>query len=470
VKTEDLIVEVRDKTLARVGVIRPEELDLEVREVFNNVGSWKITLASEHPLAPVLRTPGSGLIVSTIQDVLISGPTISSSYKVSADDPTGAIAFEGVSDDIVLADRLAFPDPANLNPTGQTKSHDIRTGKVETIIHGFVNANAGPSAPVSRRVPYLIMGTNGARGATVTKSARFTALGELIGEIAANTRIGFRVVQRDANLVFETREILDRSGDVRLDVRNGSLESSTVAIGPPGATQVIVAGDGEGTDRQFYQATTTEATAAEVAWGRRIERFVDQRQTDDQNEYIEKAAEVLEDEGRTLIAVQAVPGDDNQMVYGIDWTNGDLVTVLVENQETTAIVTGFVVKSNSNGTMLGAFIGDPSGFDIGQALNKRIVGLESRVDYLERSDIYGVPQTVSGTSTTTVVASVGKKVDITFGQTFRTIPAVVACLSTNNPTATVQVTVNNITVTGFELWFFSTQSQSLTATWFAHAA
>jgi hypothetical protein len=64
VRLQDITVEVRDKALARRGIIRPEELVLELTDNFNNLGSWKLSLASEHPLCDTLRTPGSGIIVT----------------------------------------------------------------------------------------------------------------------------------------------------------------------------------------------------------------------------------------------------------------------------------------------------------------------------------------------------------------------------------------------------------------------
>src|ERR1044072_9035214 len=102
-RLSDLTVEVRDKSLARVGAIRPEELILELADEFNNVGTWKLTLAIEHPLASVLRTPGAGIIVTGPTDVLMSGPMTKSEYASTPEDPGGSTVFEGVSDTCILA-------------------------------------------------------------------------------------------------------------------------------------------------------------------------------------------------------------------------------------------------------------------------------------------------------------------------------------------------------------------------------
>lgn len=382
----DLTVEVRDKSLTRVGVIRPEELILTLEDQFNNIGSWTLTLAAEHPLADVLRTPGSGIIVTGPTDVLMSGPMTTPMFDARADDPVGTVTITGVSDTIVLADSLAFPQPSNVNPTTQTQSHDVRSGSAETVMHGYVNANVGPSAPAARRKTGLIMGANLGRGPIVKKSARFQVLGNLLDDIAIMASLGFRVVQRGTNLVFETYAIADRSAYIRLDVQSSTLASSKYALSPPGATQVIVAGQGELVDRQFYAATSTEATAAEVEWGRRIERFVDQRQTADSDEHIQKAKEVLADEGFTGVHVQAVPTDDTTMRFGTDWYMGDMVSIVVDDFEARSIVTGYVLKADSNGVVNGVTLGDPAQFQTGVQSAHRLTDVERRVSYLEASE------------------------------------------------------------------------------------
>lgn len=382
----DLTVEVRDKSLARRGIIRPEEMILGLEDQHNNIGSWSLTLAAEHPLASVLRTPGSGIIVTGPSDVLMSGPMVTPMHDARASDPAGTITFEGVSDTIILADMLAYPDPTNVDPTTQAKSHDVRTGAAETVMHAYVNANIGPAAPAARRKAGLTMGADGARGATVKKSARFQVLGNLLDDIAIMSDLGFRIVQRGTNLVFETRPVTDRSAYIRLDVLSGTLASTKYALSPPGVTQVIVAGQGELTERQFYAATTTEATAAESEWGRRIERFVDQRQTDDSTEHKQKADEVLAKDGWTGVHIQAVPADDSTMRYGVDWGMGDMVTVVIDDTEARSIVNGVRLRADEGGVRLGVLLGDPKQFETGANTDHRLTDVERRVGYLERSE------------------------------------------------------------------------------------
>jgi hypothetical protein len=385
VKLRDLTVEVRDKTLKRVGAIRPEELVLELEDQFNNVGTWKLTLAVEHPLATALRTPGSGVVITGPTDILMSGPTTKSEFAATPEDPGGSVVFEGVSDTCVLSDYLAFPQPSNINPTTQTLSHDIRTGPAETLLHAYVNANIGPSAPTGRRKTSLIMGTNLARGTSMTKKARFPVLGNLLTEIAVVDGLGFRVVQRDANLVFETYQITNRASIIRLDVMNNTLAGQRVAITPPAATHVIVAGQGEQVDRTFRDVTTTESLAAEADWGRRIEVFQDQRDQSEDAELDQSGLETLADKGFTAVAVQAVPMEDSAMTFGVDWGLGDVVSVVVNDQELVSTVTGMILKATSEGFKIGVELGDATGFNAEAAYAQRVQNTESRVSQLERN-------------------------------------------------------------------------------------
>lgn len=383
-RLEDITVEVRDKQLSRVGVIRPEELRLELTENFNNVGDWKVQLRIENSLCDALRKPGAGLIITGPNDILMSGPMVKSEFASTPEDPGGSVTFEGVSDTIALADALAFPDPTNSNGASQTKAHDVRQGSAEDVMHSFVMANIGPTAPSDRRRAHLIDGASGGRGPNVIKSARFPVLGNLLAELALLGNLGFRVVQRGSSLVFETYAITDRTATIRLDVANGTLAGQRVAITPPGVTRAIVAGQGELVKRQFLQVQTPESVAAEADWGRRIERFVDQRQTDKWEELQQAGDEAMEDSGFTAINVQAVPMEDSAMRFGREWGLGDKVSVVVDGQELKSNATGMVLRADNDGFRVGALLGDPTGFNTDAAMAKRVTSTEARVSQLER--------------------------------------------------------------------------------------
>ena len=331
-RLSDITVEVRDRNLARIGVIRHEDLDITVEDYHNNVGNWKLNLAAEHPMASVLRERGSGIIVTGPSYTLFSGPRTGYEFKATPEDPRGSIEFTGVSDDVILSDYLAFPQPSNPNPTTQTAVNDKRTGPVETLMHGYVKDNLGPDAPVARRKANFLMGTNDARGETVTKTARFKQIGTLLTELAGKT-FGFRVIQRDDKLKFETFLVDDRSPEIRFDARNGTLAGSRQKVDAPTATRVLVAGENEGTKRRFVEVTNSQTATNEAEYGRRIERFLDQRQAEEDDELTKAGKEVMEEEGEESVVAQAVPAEDSTMKYGVDWRLGDKVAVVIDNDD-----------------------------------------------------------------------------------------------------------------------------------------
>ncbi|AFV51341.1 minor tail protein [Streptomyces phage phiCAM] len=319
----------------------------------------------------------------------MSGPTAKHEFAATPEDPGGSVVFEGISDTCVLSDMLAFPDPTNVNPTTQTLSHDVRTGPAETLLHAYVNANLGPGAPAARRKAGLIMGANLARGTVMTKKARFPVLGNLLTDIAVVDGLGFRVVQRDANLVFETYQITNRASYIRLDVMNNTLAGQRVAISPPAATHVIVAGQGEQVDRTFRDVTTAESLAAEADWGRRIEVFQDQRDQSEDAELDQSGLETLAEKGFTAVAVQAVPMEDTTMTFGTDWGLGDVVSVVVNDQELVSTVTGMILKATDEGFKIGVELGDATGFNAAAAYAQRVTNTETRLSQLERNSSGG---------------------------------------------------------------------------------
>ena len=112
-RVSDLIVEVRDKTLARLGQIPPAALNLTKCTARDSaVGEWSLTIAADHPMAEPLRTPGAGIIVTLASgEVFLSGPMTKATTDTTYSDMAGILTVEGVSDEIVLWDALAWPSP-----------------------------------------------------------------------------------------------------------------------------------------------------------------------------------------------------------------------------------------------------------------------------------------------------------------------------------------------------------------------
>jgi len=354
VRIDDLTVEVRNKQLKRVGRLLGNDLvgsEFVLRH--NEVGTWSVSLHSTSPMADLLRTPGFGLIVTGPNGVIMSGPTASTQLAQTEDDPDGTWTITGFDDSIILADRLAYPEPSNADVTTQAVARDVRDDVAETVIKQYVDANLVSGLAV-RKVAGLSVEADEGRGAEVYGVARFVSLQELLNGLAQTGGLGYRIEQLATGLVFEVYEPVDRSALVRLDIDNGRLSSADYQVEAPVVTRAIVAGAGEEEDRLFFEGTLTQSTDAETLWGRRIERVVDARSTQAAEEFQQEAAEELIDDGKTRVALTVTPTDSVTMLYGDDWGLGDTITVTVGSTIATAVVYSVALSVQSDGVYLAA--------------------------------------------------------------------------------------------------------------------
>ncbi len=386
-KVQDLTVEVRNGSYQRVGQLLPADLiGLTVVMRYNNVGSWNITLPSDHRLVDELRAAGAGIIVAVEGEVIFSGYTTQAVLQQSKDNPLGDWSIQGVDDSVILAERLAYPLPSEANVTLQTTANDIRTGVAETVIKGYVYDNISAFAGTIRAIDNLDVEIDLARGEQVTGNARFTNLQELIYGLAQTGKLGFTIKQIGSSLVFQVFEPLDRSLNVRMDVDNGKLTSTEYSYGQPKLTRVIVGGGGEGENRVFYEGSTPESVQAENVWARRVEKFIDSRGSEGTIELEQSAAEALVDEGKTIVNLSVTPADDQTMRFGYDWYLGDKVTVVVGLVETTSVVTEVGLSVSADGVRIGATVGTPVAVDFESKLISAQQDASTRIGNLERNE------------------------------------------------------------------------------------
>lgn len=299
---------------------------------FNKPGSWAVK-CPDSEAARLLTEPGRGLVVirgdAGDETTLISGPM----WKVAEEweDDTLSFVISGFSDDIALWDRLVFPcAPTSLSgfvlfPDAAT---DQRRGAAETVMHAYVVANC---LDPTRNVPGMqdiTLGEDLGRGADVVESARFATLGDLLASIGIHGGgLGFQVAAEFvgteiAPLIFNVYEPVDRTDEQVFSVETGNIESYKASYQAPTATRVITAGAFEGTLRRFGVASD-DALAAK--WGRHVEAFVDQRQTDDVVELYQKAQETLSDKGEK-VEFSFRPIDVPNRTFGKHYGLGDRVT------------------------------------------------------------------------------------------------------------------------------------------------
>jgi hypothetical protein len=382
----DLTVEIRDASLNRVGLlVGPELVGATFVSRFNNVGSWTVKIPNGFPNADLLRTPGYGLIVTGPQGVIISGPTLSAQLEQGTEDPQGVWVITGADDSLILEERLAYPDPSEPDVSAQTEATDTRTGAAETVIKGYIDANIGPSAPSVRQIPALTVEADEERGEPVFASARFDNLQALSFGLASPSGLGYTIKQAGDELEFQVYEPVDRTAEVRMDIANNQVTRTEYSYTSPKLTRAIVGGAGEAVERLFLEATTTDSVFAEDVWGRRIESFIDNRGSSEEDELTQSALEQLTENGTTIVNISVSPTDDSNMRYGFEWNLGDQVTVVVDTIEAQAIVTEVGISIQADGVRVGATVGNPTALDFESKLVQKAATSDQRISNLERN-------------------------------------------------------------------------------------
>jgi microcystin-dependent protein len=273
----------------------------------------------------------------------------------------------------------------------------VRSGLGEALMRAYISSNIGPTASTARKISDLSLSADGGLGVTLSKSPRFQNLLELTQEIALGSDLLFDVVQVADGREFRVSAPQDVSSLVRWDIANNQLSKSKYGYSAPGVTRVFVAGQGEGSERTIVEVTTPASLLSEAIWGR-IERFVDQRNTDDISELTQAGLEVLATEGTTVTSLEVVPSSAMADGFGVDWFLGSWVTVVVNDQQIRAQVVEVPISiTSSDGVLVGAVVGDATGFDWQAILAAKQSKTEKRVSALEQNAENGAA--VAGTPT-----------------------------------------------------------------------
>lgn len=386
-QVDELIIEVRDPTYARVGQFRPGELvGAKFILRFNNVGSWEMRLPQGSRLGELLRLPGYGVIVTGADgSVIFSGPTLTAQLRQTATNLDGDWSISGASDDVILTERLAYPTPSTANVAAQTIPYDNRLGACETIIKEYVSANIGPTAPAVRKIPSLVIQSGSGLGDTVQGSARFDSLQELLYGLAQTSNLGYTIEQLGSELQFRVYAPVDRTSSIRMDMYNNQLSRADYAYSIAKVTRAIVGGQGLDENRHFVEVSNADSEYSETEWHRRVEVFKDGQNSRVAAFLVQDGEEFLADQGKTIVEMSITPSDDFNMQFSKDWYLGDKVTVVINTLEASAVVTEIGISIDSDGIRLGATVGTPVGLDYDSRLLTKTQQIDKRVSNLERN-------------------------------------------------------------------------------------
>lgn len=379
--TWKLLARMPDRSIG--GLLAGWSLDLTLR--FNEVGSWRLTVPREATPSG-WPAPGAGLIIMRDTKVVASGMIDEEEFTWSAEgasDASGAgmYTLTGDTDLGRLAYRVVYPTP--FSPWSSTQaSHFTAVDTAENLLRKLVNEQAGPSALPSRRVPGLVLGPVAGVGREMQTKERFTPLLDAMRSIAlSGGGLAFDVRDRlDGNMEFVVWQPTDKSNIAQFGTAIGNVTELQVRRVAPVATVALVAGDEQGENRKRLELADE---SADPAWGRR-ELFIDQRHTDDLDEYRKAAEEALATNGEQT-AISAVTVDSPAARWGVDFDLGDRVTVVTRYGPITDLVREVNITVDETGLENISSVVGSTNPEVDDPLAATVRAISRRISQLERA-------------------------------------------------------------------------------------
>lgn len=305
----------------------------------NNVSTFSIDVNGNSPLADRMDTGWHiALYEDGVQHLTGTPDAITRRSQRGVTD----ITLSGRSHMRWLADMITIPTPAaGITAQGAT-SHYKASGPSETVIRNLVRTHVGQSARSEHRRP-IIVDARGDRGKRVSITSRFQPLLDEVRTLAKLGGTRFFTRMEGTQVRFSQGVGMDLSRAVRLSEVNGAVESWEYAIKAPTVTDVLVAGQGEGTAR-----TLRHATGNPNQWGVRALVFQDRRDTDEAAELDQAGRETLED-GQETASITLDLIDLPRLRFGKDFLLGDTITVQVGAGTITDVVQSAEITWGADG-------------------------------------------------------------------------------------------------------------------------
>jgi hypothetical protein len=378
---------ITDRNLVPVGDPLTTWQSLDIVGRFNEPGSGSFNTAATPQVLEQLQ-PGNRVLIIRDGVEFIAGPIEKPGpYQWSIEDGEnagyGSIGVSFAEDDALIASRVSYPDPT-VAATAQTvvDYYTATAVNAEVVMRDLVNRNAGPGALVARRIPHLALGSLASVGSNVTITSRWEALGDLLRRVAlAGGGLGYRTRQSGSQILFEVFQPTDKSRQIRFSRGLGNLRSVTYEPEAPSATAVIVGGQGDLSARVIREVVDSAGVAS---WWR-LEKFLDQTQTDVTAELDQAGTDALTENGES-VRLATVTVDTPTQRYGQHYGLGDLVSVeYIPGVEQAQVVRQFHLQASpDSGELVTVLIGsqdasrDPAIVRLGHDLDRRLSRLERR--------------------------------------------------------------------------------------------
>lgn len=380
--------------------VRAAELDdFTLRAVlrFNQPGTWQVTtrFAGEAPDWLRFGGYGSGIALTRDGQTVLLG--LIEDRLIEESEAGIALICSGRDALALLEDRWVDPMGGSGGPTDYSgASHDSQTGVASTIMRYLVNVNLISGSRVDRRMPAITLDPGGdpVIGGSATINARFDNLLTLLQSIASTaspsaTGLGFRMVDSPSvagRLEFEVYEPRDLRETITFDRRLHNVARAQLREFGPTVNALVMGGQGVAENRQLTEFVDSSSISR---YARRIERFVDRRDTDDLEAHAKKAAEVLQagDGGFEYTLDEVI--DDAPYRWGRDYDLGDRVTIYVAGVRGEGVVREISLTiDGARGVHVTPLIGT-AGVTFSPPQVRQIERLGERVAFLERTDSFG---------------------------------------------------------------------------------
>lgn len=233
------------------------------------------------------------------------------------------LELSGTNDHVWLKNMITLPNPSTAADNQNQDAYYKATGDAATLIYDLTRRHIGQNARTEFRRPLTAQAPSELAGKSLKLNSRFKAVLDEVQSLANQSNLVTRMVQDDdaMSTVFSTTRGRDLSRAVRMTEKNAGIGDWDLGEDAPTVTDVLVAGQGEGTAR-----TLKLVSGNENDWGFKGLAFQDRRDTNELAELIQAGEETL-DEGRAKSTISVEIEETESKRFGRNFWLGDTITV-----------------------------------------------------------------------------------------------------------------------------------------------
>ena len=307
-------VDIFDQSMRRRGRLPIYAGSVVLRR--NGVGTFSLNLLN----SPGMRRLEHGWHVVIMSDdgrQVMSG--MPDQHTVESNAGVTVTTISGRSHMAWLADTITLPSPASPVESQSDAAYWKDSGKADQVIRRLIESHIGAKAHVSRRRPIRFSSVDNV-GPVKKFETRFKPLLDEVKSLAGDDLVVSAALE-NGRISFNVYASTDRRRRVRLSEAGGGVTGYKLEQKAPTATEVLVAGQGQGKDRQIKHITGNRSD-----WGVSALVFQDRRDTEDVEELVKAGTETLaEAQEQASITVETAAQAGRRFLR--DFTVGDTITV-----------------------------------------------------------------------------------------------------------------------------------------------